>query len=335
MLKVFKSHQMEDWAQDALGQAKKWVNDNSLGGGIAHSSRIRKPYPEVTGYFIPSLLKWSETQRAKKYGDWLLSIQTPEGAWQNTDLDTIYTFDTGQILKGLYELIPHDKKYEEAFLKGCDWLAQQIDEKGHIHTPTKDAFSAIGSDYIHFYALEPLKKAAEKYRQKDYENAVKRAEAHYLSLSDLTDFKIITHFHAYIVEALIDLSYKTKALDALNTIKKYQRSNGAIPAFPNVRWVCLTAILQYAVCYYKLGMMAEGEQLLSYALSKQEKSGGFFGGHGWFVTYFKNTEISWPVKYLLDALYYRKALQIGDESAVQRGFEDCDDGVVDEQIESI
>ena len=311
--------------QEALAGAKKWIADNTIDGGIAHSSKIRKPYPEVTGYYIPTLLKWGEVDRAKHYGDWLLSIQTQEGAWQNTDLDTVYTFDTGQILKGLYELIPYDKKYEVAFLKGCDWFITQIDKSGCIHTPTQDAFSGIGSEYIHLYTLEPLKLAAKKYNREDYMNAVKKAENYYLNLPDLTDFKIITHFHAYIIEALIDLGHKGKAQEALNTLKKHQFSNGAIPAFPNVKWICLTAILQYAVCYYKLEMFDEGDKLLFYAISKQNKSGGFFGGYGWFVTYFKNIEISWPVKYLLDALYLRKELQKGNGSSIQKGLKDCDE----------
>jgi malonyl-CoA O-methyltransferase len=311
--------------QEALEGAKRWIADNTIDGGIAHSSQIRKPYPEVTGYYIPTLLKWGEIDRAKYYADWLLSIQTPEGAWQNTDLNTIYTFDTGQILKGLYELIPYDKKYEEAFLKGCDWFLKQIDKEGRIHTPTQEAFSSIGSEYIHLYTLEPLKLAAEKYHRKDYASAVIRAENYYLNLPDLTEFKIITHFHAYVVEALIDLGYKEKALEALKSLRKYELSNGFIPAFPNVRWVCLTAMLQYAVCYYKLGMLDEGDKLLFHAVSKQNKSGGFFGGYGWFVTYFKNIEISWPVKYLLDALYLRKELQKRDGSSIQNGLKDCDE----------
>lgn len=298
-------------------KALLWIENNSVNGGIIHSSTLRKPYPEVTGYYIPSLLKWGEKDRALKFGDWLLSIQTPEGAWQDVSLQTIYTFDTGQILKGLYELIPFGKKYEAAFIKGCDWLLTQIDEEGRILTPTTVAFSSVGNEYIHLYALEPLKVAAEKYQRDDFKAGVERALKYYLSRPDLTDFKILSHFHAYIIEALIDLGYKEKALNALKELKKYQKLNGAIPAFYNVQWVCLTALFQYALCFYKLEMLEEGNKLLNYGLSKQNKSGGFNGGSGWFVSYFKKTEISWPVKYLLDALYYKKKLDIQKEITSQ------------------
>ncbi len=289
----------------AYENAMQWVKRNTLAGGIIHGDTAKKPYPEVTGYFIPSLLKWGEKDLACSYGDWLVSIQTPEGAWQELSLHTIYTFDTGQILKGLYELIPFGEKYEKAFLKGCDWLITQIDAHGRVHTPLTSHFSSIGNEYIHLYAIEPLKLAVEKYNRADYSAGMNRALNYYLAQKDLKDFNIITHFHAYIIEALIDLDQKEHAHKGLNIIKRFQRPNGAIPAFPQVQWVCLTAMLQYAVCYYKLGMVNEANVLLDYAISKQNPSGGFYGGYGWFVTYFKNKEISWPVKYLLDAIYLR------------------------------
>lgn len=295
--------------QTVINKAKQWIANNTVNGGIIHSSSLQKPYPEVTGYYIPTLLKWDETERALAFGDWLLSIQTTDGAWQELELNIIYTFDTGQILKGLYELIPFGEKYEKAFVKGCDWLLNQIDSDGRIHTPTTTHFSEVGNEYIHLYALEPLKLAAEKYQNDEYHEGVNRALNYYLKRTDLTKFSILSHFHAYIVEALIDLGQSERALEALNDLNKYRRPNGIIPAFFNVRWICLTAILQYAVCYYKLGLLAEGNQLLEYAISKQNNSGGFFGGYGWFVTYFKKVEISWPVKYLLDAVHLRQQLE--------------------------
>ncbi len=309
--------QSPSYILDSFEKARAWIKDNTIDGGIAHGSELQKPYPEVTGYYIPTLLKWGEKERALSYGDWLLSIQTPEGAWQDLELETIYTFDTGQILKGLYELIPFGEKYEGSFLKGCDWLLSQIDSDGRIHTPTMSKITAIGNEYIHLYAIEPLKLAAEKYNRQDYLDGVQRALNYYLAQSDLTEFKVITHFHAYVVEALIDLGEKERALTALRSIQKYQRRSGAIPAFPNVRWVCLTAMLQYAVCFYKLGMLEEGNLCLDYAIKKQRASGGFRGGSGCFVSYFKTSEISWPVKYLLDAIHLKLQLEFAETNRAE------------------
>lgn len=314
---MFYKKKHSSYILKSFEKAMKWVKANTVAGGIIHNAALRKPYPEVTGYYIPSLLKWGETELACRYGDWLLSIQTPEGAWQELELKTIYTFDTGQILKGLYELIPFGKKYEQAFLKGCDWLLSQINEEGRVCTPTTTHFSNISNEYIHLYAVEPLKLAAEKYGRLEYLEGINRALKYYLGKKDLTDFNLLSHFHAYIIEALIDLDEKERALDGLSLLRKHRCFNGAITAFPQVNWVCLTAILQYAVCYYKLGMLEEGNVLLDYAVSKQNKSGGFYGGYGWFVTYFKRTEISWPIKYLLDALHLKLKLEFSKKERAE------------------
>src|SRR5437867_2126471 len=45
-----------------------WIDRHSLpNAGIAVHSKSRQPYPEVTGYLIPSLLKWDETERATAF----------------------------------------------------------------------------------------------------------------------------------------------------------------------------------------------------------------------------------------------------------------------------
>jgi malonyl-CoA O-methyltransferase len=163
--------------------------------------------------------------------------------------------------------------------------------------------------------LEPLKLAGERHHRKDYMDAVKLSLNYYLSRNDLTEFNCLTHFHAYIVEALIDLGRRKEALDALMMIQTYQRRDGAIPAFPNVKWVCLVGMLQYSVCFYKLGYLSEGNVLLDYVIKRQRKSGGFYGGDGFFVKYFKKVEISWACKYLLDAISARLKLEIEEKPA--------------------
>ncbi len=302
----------QSYILDAYTRAMRWIHANTIDGGITHSSIVQKPYPEVTGYYIPTLMRWGERDLARTYGDWLCSIQTKEGAWQDTSLSTIYTFDTGQILKGMYALADCDKKYEQSLIRGCDWLLSQIEPSGRIQTPTTAAFANEGSEYIHLYAIEALKLTGIKYKRVEYTKASSRALSYYLKHQDLLDFKILSHFHAYIIEALIDLGAVGKAQDGLKIIEKYQGKNGAIPGYPNVSWVCLTALMQYAVCYYKLGDLEKGNKLLDYAISKQNASGGFHGGSGWFVTYFKKQEISWPVKYLLDAIHYKLALEFAN-----------------------
>ena len=47
--------------------------------------RRRYYYPEVTGYYIPTLMRWGFTDQAESYAKWLISIQHSDGAWYDTE----------------------------------------------------------------------------------------------------------------------------------------------------------------------------------------------------------------------------------------------------------
>ncbi|MBE8233093.1 MAG: hypothetical protein HAW67_05100 [Endozoicomonadaceae bacterium] len=117
------------------------------GGSCAHFSPLMgwsNPYPETTGYAIPTLLNVSSimptlnTEEAAFYvGDWLLSIQKSEGSWlgglyPNKTSNTGSVFNTGQILKGMMALYHHsgEQKYLDAAVKGSEWLANGVDAQG-------------------------------------------------------------------------------------------------------------------------------------------------------------------------------------------------------------
>ena len=86
-------------------RALTWIDSNTVkNSGIAVSSKSAKPYPEVSGYFIPTLLAWNEKDRAFAYGRWLLTIQRDDGSWGDPNLNEPYAFDTGQVIKGLLAL---------------------------------------------------------------------------------------------------------------------------------------------------------------------------------------------------------------------------------------
>ena len=111
---------------DKYRLALTWIANYTINeNGIVVSSLEQRIYPEVTGYYIPTLLRWGLKEQALKYVNYLLTIQNDDGSWNEPSGTYKYTFDTGQILKGLYEFIDEDVKYKEAFLKGCDYIVAQ------------------------------------------------------------------------------------------------------------------------------------------------------------------------------------------------------------------
>lgn len=100
-----------------------------------------KPYPETTGYLIPTLLELAQFRsqpewngRARGLGDWLLRIQRPDGAWYGglhppSRSAAPSIFNTGQILKGLLALNEHtgEPRWLGSAERAARWLNERLD----------------------------------------------------------------------------------------------------------------------------------------------------------------------------------------------------------------
>ena len=302
--------------------AKKWIEKYTVDnkGICVESNQPNTIYPECTGYYIPTLLKYRDRQRAVNFGNYLITIQNEDGSWNEPSGKTPYTFDTAQILKGLVALIESDldenDKYKTALIKGCDYILSMQREDGSIATQDyswwKLPYGKQVPEAIHVYCLEPLKKTAQIYGIEKYETCVKKALNYYLAQEDLTDFKTLSHFNAYIIEGLIDMGEIKRAQRAMDLISLHQRLDGSVSAYSMVDFVCSTGLLQYAICWYKLGEIEKADKAFDYVCRLQNKSGGWFGSYTVArdnANYFPNGEIDWAVKYFLDAIYYGQKLK--------------------------
>ena len=103
------------------------------------------------------------------------------------------------------------------------------------------------------------------------------------------------------MEALCELGELDLAARGMADVEGCQRGDGSIPAYPDVDWVCSTGMAQYALVWYMLGKRRPADLALRYLEKIQNRSGGFFGSYGKGAKYIPKAEISWAVKYLLDA----------------------------------
>ena len=92
----------------------------------------------------------------------------------------------------------------------------------------------------------------------------------------------------------------------MNSVAKYQDINGdgGVPGYFDVEWVCTTGLSQLSMVWYRIGEIKRGDMALSKVIMdlQNKDSGGFFGSVGFGASYFPDQEISWAVKYTLDAL---------------------------------
>jgi hypothetical protein len=135
----------------AITEGLEWIGraqDNSLSadGGVArHYCLITgwgTSYPETTGYIIPTMIReagisgdTSLLERAQRMLDWLVSIQSPAGAFQGGAIGNLsvvpVTFNTGQILMGLAAGVNQfGSYYRKAMISAADWLVSTQDADG-------------------------------------------------------------------------------------------------------------------------------------------------------------------------------------------------------------
>ena len=282
-------------------QAMDWFKQHMVAGqGIIVHTKQPIPYPEVTGYYIPTLYNWGENELARICTHWLISIQLPDGAFPAPD-GVPYTFDTAQIMRGLCAALGDVDGAEAALRKACDWMLTQVDASGRLMTPSTEQWTDIASDLIHTYALPPLAQAGKLLGVKEYEEAARFVLDYYKKQDDLVPFNRLSHFHAYAMEALCELGEFELAKHGMADVEKCQRRDGSIPAYPDVEWICSTGIAQYAIVWYTLGNKERADRALAYLETIQNPSGGFFGSYGKGAKYISGGEISWAVKYFLDA----------------------------------
>lgn len=312
-------------------KAIDWIKINSIEKhAIICNSDNRKEYPEVTGYYILTLLKWGYRDLACQYADWLLNNQKEEGAWYDTDNTAPYIFDTAQVLKGLIAIkdIYEDKeRIKKSVLKGVDWILSCMTLEGQLITPNQDCWGTSQdtcSELIHLYCLSPIIDAGNIYKKSDYIEKAHRILKYYKKkyYNKIMNFSLLSHFYAYVVEALLDLGEIEMASEAMNKVACLQKKSGAVPAYNNVDWVCSTGLFQFALIWFRLGNIERGNRAFKYACKLQNETGGWYGSYiseenkKEKNTYFPFSEISWANKFFLDALYYKNKAEFESMSDI-------------------
>jgi len=294
-----------------IDKALQWIQRNTLKEqGIIVHSRQRVCYPEVTGYFIPTLLATGLGDLARQYARWLISVQKADGSFGGAGCEASFAFDTGQVIRGWVELAPEMPELEQPLLRACDWLVKTADQAtGRLVVPAPNGAWSLGqrgevSEAIHLYVLRPLERAGEVLGEKHFGAFARKSLSYYLKQVPLTDFcapAALTHFFAYVQEALVELGCEDVAKAGMDEVARLQQYNGAVPAYHNVPWICSTGLAQLAQVWYRLGECERADRAMQFLALLQNPSGGFYGSYGPAANYFPSAEISWAVKYSIEA----------------------------------
>ena len=300
-----------------------WIKCNSNdSGGVIVTSKEKGSYPEVTGYLIPTLIRWGYRELAISYAKWLVSVQNPDGSWNGPD-DEPYIFDTAQVLKGLIAVRAYIHNNIDRNIKmGCDWIIANMSTQGRLLSPRENDFGdgKTFHEIIHLYCLSPLEDASKLYNKCEYHYAAERILDYYLSneYDKIMSFDLLSHFYGYVMEALIDVGKLDLAREAMGNLYRCNYRLGIVPGYNNVDWICSVGLFQLAIVWYRLGDIDKADSLFKNACGLQNASGGWYGSYSYNSAnapdYFPDEEISWANKYFLDALYYKCKAHFDDKA---------------------
>jgi len=302
-------------------------------------------YPETTGYTIPSLLAWSDQladdsfrQLALELADYLLSVQTPDGAIPGWGINApVYVFDTGQVLQGWLAVWQQTAtpRYLAAGQQAANWLVVQQESGGFWvhnqfggHLKTWDV--RVGWPLIQWGLAAQDPAALEGGRRcLDWALTQQRPNGWFEHCALEQGQPPVLHTIAYTIEGLLeggvllgDQRMVDAAQRAADALLPHQRVDGSLNAFwrpdwqPASRSSCLTGDAQMALCWLRLHQITghshyreAAQRALRFVASTQAIGqswapvrGAIAGSYPLWGRYLRWRYPNWAAKFFLDAL---------------------------------
>lgn len=281
-----------------------WILKHLLpGGGLAATSALAKPYPEVSGYVVPTLIDYGFRREALGLCAWLAKVQQADGTFLEPHGRRTYLFDTAQVLRGFLAIAPLTDRYQENARRAAEALFKGLQNGPCFPRQWEDAPEIPDSTML--FALPPMLDYARQNGDSHGEKLIYRCAEAYLEEDDALSTASLTHYLGYQIDGLLDIGLGHRAAEAVEALLDRQRADGGIPAFDGAQWTCTTGLAQLAIILYKLDRKEAADRIMTYLDAKQNAGGGFWGSLGSGAAYFPQEEPSWGVKFYLDAYRQR------------------------------
>lgn len=313
------------------------IYQSTQGKGLVQSYSLSSasyiyPYPETTGYAITTLINYGNYEEAEELGLRLVTLQRKDGGFPPLGLrDISYTFDTCQILDGLYSLYIYNNKemWLDAIKKAVPFIKSMVHSSGGLYSYPgaidKTIYGELWADgisYTHVKSARIIYNIGTLLNDKELiDISLKLID---FSEKCLEQSVIYSHPFAYLIQGIIDMfginniesRFKFKILDILkNKIFPYIR-NGYLPYIINTSnnfvsgYSYVSGVAQFAYIFKKLGF--DNTDLLEYVelvSINTEKDTGLSGAIYWYSNEFGKLERyspayltnTWANKFYLDA----------------------------------
>jgi hypothetical protein len=266
-----------DWLLEAHRKAsgKGFATHYSLSDGWG------PPYPETSGYLVPTLQmaraldhRVDELDVAlERTGRWLMEIQYPDGAFDAPGTGTPMVFDTGQVLYGLLALSrgKNGAAHLAAARRAGEWLITLQEADGAW---VRCAYRGIPHTYYSrvSWALAVLGKAtgderfaAAARRQLEWVRRQQANDGWFARCSFYPDERPLLHVIAYTIEGLWesalllkDADMEASATRAADVLLRLEGSSGRLASHYGPGWapsghsVCVTGLAQMSLVWLRM-----------------------------------------------------------------------------------
>jgi hypothetical protein len=242
------------------------------------------PYPETSGYIIPTLLALAHesnrpgeyNRRAEQIAGWLMQIQLSNGGFCGREAGVLAdpdVFDTGMILLGFNSLLyeRRSKLIIDAAEKAADFLVSSLDETGCF-------VRYLSHGILHTYNVRAawglvaygMLRGMTRFVEAGMANArwtcqQQNASGYYANNAFKRGGNANTHGIAYVMQGLLqihDLTADRACLDsailAASPLQEVYQKRGWIAAELGPDWqyfsghICLTGYAQLAIVFFRL-----------------------------------------------------------------------------------
>jgi uncharacterized protein YyaL (SSP411 family) len=298
-------------SSEHLDAAMRWLcraQDAAAGGGVAAAYSLLRgweaPYPETTGYIIPTFLDFARfsgdeeyRRRAVRMGEWLLEIQMDSGAFQAgyyrgpADPSLASVFNTGQILLGLCRLHREtlDVRYGAAARRAADWLVRMQGADGAWYrglsfhgpnTPVRSYYVRVAWALMEAAALDQADRCREAAaRNVRWVLGQQQDNGWFRNNAFRVGSDPFTHTIAYVLEGLLGYAEHTGDPSCIEAVRKTATKLMTLfelrPHFPGefgadwrsaATYRCLTGEAQIAGVWLKLYALTSDVRFLNSAL---------------------------------------------------------------------
>ncbi|MEW6201399.1 MAG: beta-L-arabinofuranosidase domain-containing protein [bacterium] len=285
---------------------KVWCDEGCAAGyTILQGGKWLSPYPETTGYIIPTIWDWAKIaddgqdwkELARKLSLWEVEIQFPSGAVRQyyydktaKDESSPAVFNTGMVIFGLVRAYKEtgEKVFYDAAVRAGDWLVNMQDDDG----VWRRGDSTMPTNPLRTYHTRVAWSLAELWRESDdekYKEAARRNLNWALTRQrengffDGAKFHIdenpLTHTIAYTIEGLLGAGFifgeeryiEAAEMAAESAMLAYERMR-FFPATFDENWhsddgySCLTGCAQFSVIWQKIYQQNADARFLNAAL---------------------------------------------------------------------